>query len=125
MAQPVKLAIQIVLRIFIRSESMLEKNSCDLLGDEISLLASHFLCQGRIIRCARTYADNEGLIAYPAHNSLDVFVSFAQTANHRLIADGPKRSALGRTLLQVLGKLRRNVGHDVYGDAQLQIRFPR
>jgi hypothetical protein len=107
----------------IRYESMLEKNSCDLLGDEIHLLATHFLCHRRIIRHARPNTDNEGLIAHSAYDPLHVLVSLVQSANYGLIADGWQGSTLRRALPQVFWKLRRRVGHDVNGDAQPESSF--
>ena len=59
------------------------------------------------------YADNESLIAHPAHDALGVLSFSLNVAPHSLVSDGWERSWLWAALRDICWKLFSDVGHDV------------
>jgi len=93
-------------------ETMLEKNSRDLFGDEICFFAALFWGQGRIVLDRGAYAYCEGLVADSADDEFGVVVFFGMGgACDGFVAGGREGGAFGRALGEVGGKLFGDVGH--------------
>jgi len=103
----------------LRPWTALEKGSGYHLRYKVSFITAHLLSHDLIVAKSGAHAHHECLIADAAYDFLGILIFFAfNAANHRLVADGPKRSAFRRTLRQVCAELFGDVRHDVDGDAE-------